>query len=214
MVCFLVWEHHKHVILRSNTAGLSRLTNQVICLKLLLILGESESFDHGISSPVLMVNENTLRCLTFRKLVLWFECKCKYMWDTVTEGGDKSAVLCCAYLLQLCDLWTVARQASLSMGFSRQEHRSGLPCPPPGDLPNPGTELVSPVSPALQAGSLPTESPGKFPKFAIHGWISSCAFPFLSYSNWCKASWKFWFPLLFIKAWTWEIMNSKTNFGK
>ena len=37
--------------------------------------------------------------------------------------------------VQLCSaLWTVARQAPLSMGFSRQEHRSGLPCPPPGDL--------------------------------------------------------------------------------
>ena len=51
-------------------------------------------------------------------------------------------------------LWTVAHQAPLSMGFSRQEYRSGLPCSPPGDLPDPGTELTSP---ALQVGSLPTE---------------------------------------------------------
>ena len=36
--------------------------------------------------------------------------------------------------------WTVAHQAPLSMGFSRQEYWSGSPCPPPGDLPNPGTE--------------------------------------------------------------------------
>ena len=48
--------------------------------------------------------------------------------------------------------WTVACQAPLSMGFHRQEYWSGLPCPPPGDLPNPGIE---PVSPALQADSLP-----------------------------------------------------------
>ena len=41
--------------------------------------------------------------------------------------------------------WTVARQASLSMGFSRQENWSGLPHPPPGDLPNPGTETRSPA---------------------------------------------------------------------
>ena len=40
-------------------------------------------------------------------------------------------------------LWTVARQALLSMGFSRQEYWSGLPCPLPGDLPNPGIELAS-----------------------------------------------------------------------
>ena len=54
--------------------------------------------------------------------------------------------------------WTVALQAPLSMGSSRQEHWSGLPFPSPGDLPNPGIE---PGSPALQADSLPTELPGK-----------------------------------------------------
>ena len=52
--------------------------------------------------------------------------------------------------------WTVARQAPLSMGFSRQEYGSGLPCPSPGDLPDPGIE---PRSPALQADSLPSEPP-------------------------------------------------------
>ena len=48
--------------------------------------------------------------------------------------------------------WTVAHQAPLSMGSSRQGHWSGLPCPPPGDLPNPGTEPVSLTSPALVGG--------------------------------------------------------------
>ena len=46
-------------------------------------------------------------------------------------------------------LWTVARQASLSMGFSRQEYWSGLPCPPSGDLPHPGIEPASLMSLAL-----------------------------------------------------------------
>ena len=46
--------------------------------------------------------------------------------------------------------WTGAHQAPLSMGFSRQEYWSGLPCPSPGDLPDPGTE---PRSPALQVDS-------------------------------------------------------------
>ena len=54
--------------------------------------------------------------------------------------------------------WTVARQVPLSMGFSRQEYWSGLPRPPPGDIPNPGIE---PRSPALQVDSLPSEPPGK-----------------------------------------------------
>ena len=54
--------------------------------------------------------------------------------------------------------WTVAYQAPLSIGFSRQDYWSGLPFPSPGDLPNPGIE---PMSPALQTGTLPSEPPGK-----------------------------------------------------
>ena len=65
-------------------------------------------------------------------------------------GGGLVAKLC----LALATPWTVACQAPLSMGFSRQEYWSGLPFPSPGDLPNPGIELRSPI---LQAGSLPTE---------------------------------------------------------
>ena len=68
----------------------------------------------------------------------------------------------CAYSLSCAQLfvtpWTVACQAPLSMGFSRQEYWSELPWPPPGDLPNPGIE---PRSPALQVDSLPVELPGK-----------------------------------------------------
>ena len=54
--------------------------------------------------------------------------------------------------------WTVARQAPLSMGFSRQEYWNGLPCPPPGDLPNPG---IKPTSPAMAGVFFSTESLGK-----------------------------------------------------
>ena len=56
--------------------------------------------------------------------------------------------------------WTVARQAPLSMGFSRQEYWSGFPFPSPGDLPDPG---VKPASPVLQADSFSSEPPGKRP---------------------------------------------------
>ena len=69
--------------------------------------------------------------------------------------------------------WTVAHQAPLSMGFSRQEYWSGLPFPSPVDLPNPGIE---PRSPTLQADSLLPELPGNylltsvfFPIFLIYG---------------------------------------------
>ena len=55
--------------------------------------------------------------------------------------------------VQLCATpWIVACQAPLPMGFSRQEDWSRLPCPPPGDLPDPGIELVSLMSPALARG--------------------------------------------------------------
>ena len=69
-------------------------------------------------------------------------------------GGGLVAKSC----LTLATPWTVAHQAPLSMGFSRQEYWSGLPFPSPGDLPDPG---IKPSSPALQADSLPNELRGK-----------------------------------------------------
>ena len=56
--------------------------------------------------------------------------------------------------MSLDTLWTVAPQAPLSMGFSRQEHWSGLPCPPPGNLSDSGIKPASPATPALQVDSL------------------------------------------------------------
>ena len=69
-------------------------------------------------------------------------------------GGGLVTKLCPT----LATPWTVACQAPLTMGFSRQEYWSELPFPSPGHLPNPGIE---PESPALQADSLPTELRGK-----------------------------------------------------
>ena len=60
--------------------------------------------------------------------------------------------------------WTAAYQAPPSMGFSRQEYWSGLPFPSPEDLLDPGIE---PGSPKLQAGTLPSEPPGKYSKFTL-----------------------------------------------
>ena len=77
---------------------------------------------------------------------------------------------------KLCQIlaspWTVACQAPLSMGLSRQEYRSGWPFPYLGDLPNPG---IKPESPSLQADALPTELWGK-PQFSSvqllsHVWL-------------------------------------------
>ena len=68
-------------------------------------------------------------------------------------------VLSCFGHVQLfATQWTVAHQAPLLMGFFRQEYWSGLPCPPPGDLPNPGIKPMSFLSPALAAGFATTST--------------------------------------------------------
>ena len=55
-------------------------------------------------------------------------------------------------------LWTVVRQAPVSLGFSRQEYCSGLQCPPSGDLPDSGIEPASPASPASAGGFFTTSA--------------------------------------------------------
>ena len=73
--------------------------------------------------------------------------------DSYTQGHSQPTV--CVQSLSHVQLlvtpWTVACQAPLSMGFSRQEYWSGLPFLPPGDLPDSAMESKSPASPALQA---------------------------------------------------------------
>ena len=98
----------------------------------------------------------------------WWECKLvQPLWRTICA---KSLHPCPT----LCDPMdcsqTVGPYAPLSMGFYRQKYWSGLVCPPPGDLPDPGKDLGSP---ALQVDSLPTELSGKpqpaasFPTFFL-----------------------------------------------
>ena len=86
----------------------------------------------------------------------------------VRQGGvdcdSTHSVFCCrcCCVTKLClSPWDprglyVARQAPLSMGFPRQEHWSGLPFPPPGNLPNPG---IKPASPALAGGFFTAHEP-------------------------------------------------------
>ena len=69
-------------------------------------------------------------------------------------------------------LWTLARQSPLSNGFSRQEYWSELPCPPPGDLPNPGIEPTSLMSPALAGGFFTTSDSWEAPFVVYYGYIS------------------------------------------
>ena len=86
------------------------------------------------------------------KVFLWF----LFVWPfSSLKVKMKVKSLSCVQLFST--LWTVAYHFPLSMGFSRQEYWSGLPCPSLGDLPDPG---IKPRSPTLQAHSLPSEPPG------------------------------------------------------
>ena len=84
-------------------------------------------------------------------------------WATQPPSEEQCIIphmlLCAQSGLTLCNpLWTVDRQAPLSMAFSRQEYWRGLPFPTPGYLPNPGIEPVSPASPAWAGRFLTTTS--------------------------------------------------------
>ena len=99
---------------------------------------------------------------------------CTYTCVHTRTNTRKSVCMCVSVLSRFghvwlfVTLWTVTRRAPLSLGFS-----SGLPCPLPRDLPNPGIEPTSLVSPALQADSLPTEPPGK--PVCLHTHTHACA---------------------------------------
>ena len=86
-------------------------------------------------------------------------------------------------VLLFATLWIAACQAPLPMGFSRQEYWSGLPCPPPGDLPDPGLEPSSLESSALAGGYFTTVSPGKPPNYLLisekYPKFSEFPFPYL-----------------------------------
>ena len=97
--------------------------------------------------------------------------------------------ICFSHVRIFETLWTAACQAPLSMGFSRQEYWSGLPCPSPGHLPDPGIEPVSLMSPSL-AGGLFTTSTSWEALFstiaALQGCVNfSCTAKWISYTYMC-----------------------------
>ena len=80
----------------------------------------------------------------------WITCRYR-IFSAILPGTIVHACMLSRFNhVRLCaTLWTVACQAPLSMGFLRQEYWSSLPYPPPGDLPDPGVENMSLISPAL-----------------------------------------------------------------
>ena len=96
-----------------------------------------------------------------------------------------------AQLFQLCDLTHCTHQAPLSMGFSRQECWSGEPCPPPGDLPDPGIKPVPPASPALAGGLSITVPIGKpFVPFKLAKYCISITYTSIKLENNLKVNQK------------------------
>ena len=99
----------------------------------------------------------------------WVTCK--------TKPPSHHACMCTESLSRVwlfATLWIIACQAPLSMGFSRQEYWSGFLCPPPGHLPHPGIEPVSPIALALQVDSLPLSHQGRPLSHGTTGEIMLC----------------------------------------
>ena len=86
-------------------------------------------------------------------LQLWFSVLSNILWPVCMCVPSRFS-----HVQLFATPWTVADQAPLSMGFSRQESRSGLPCPSPGDLPNPGIKPTFLTSPALAGGFFTTSA--------------------------------------------------------
>ena len=104
------------------------------------------------TSMLYTLHLNSAECQLYLNKIGRYIYVCVYIYDS------KSVNWLISQLYPTLCPWTVACQAPLSMGFSRQEYWNGLPFPSPGDLPDPG---VKPGSPVLQADSLLSEPPGK-----------------------------------------------------
>ena len=120
--------------------------------------GEASLWPHG---PGLVMS------LTF---IVELNCLVKWVLEQFMCNFPRKKAIGLKYIMCVCEvaslcltLWPVpggslARQAPLSMEFSRQKSWRGLPCPPPGDLPNPGVEPVFLMSPALAGGFFTTSA--------------------------------------------------------
>ena len=134
-----IWLLVDHLVIRSWSYGL--------LFNFYFSAGEKE----GMRSQRCFINQEFIfSCLT------WFN----FVFVLYKIGSERSITYIRTYIYAsvlsrfspvwlFATTWTVACQAPLSLGFSRQEDRRGLPCPPPGDFPDPGIKHVSLMSPAL-----------------------------------------------------------------
>ena len=102
--------------------------------------------------------------ITCSTIKAWVNSECKpeqYRQVILSTSVENCVQNCFSCVWLFATLWTIACQTPLSLGFSRQEYWSGLPCPPPVDLPNPGIKPTSLKSLYWQACSLPLAPPRK-----------------------------------------------------
>ena len=116
----------------------------------------------------------------------------KSCWPTVCEVKVKVKSLSPVWLF--ATTWTIAHQAPLSMGFSRQEYWSELPFSSPGDLPNPGIKLRSP---ALQADTLRSEPPGHLCKIVSNSSVIYALSLSIILKWFCAVNSLFWFCVIY-----------------
>ena len=115
------------------------------------------------------VDDWIINCDTPRQWNI-FQCLKEMSYQAIKRHGKKHKCILCVRAKSFqsfgpwVTLWTIACQAPLSMGFSRQECWSGLPCSLPRDLPDPGIEPRSLMSPALTGGFLTTRATWKAPE--------------------------------------------------
>ena len=157
--------------------ALIRLTRRALFVPLLMSMTEAFSvfiytliklcYTKALEGSSLVPGPEAKSSLEIRNLAITLKLgatpagqSCGNRSDTAFQGGKKVKVKSLSRVQLFQIPWTVAHQAPLSMGFSRQAYWSGLPFPSPGDLSNPGIE---PQSPTLQADALTSEPPGKPP---------------------------------------------------
>ena len=112
------------------------------------------------------------------------------------KKGHACMLSCFSHVWFFVTLWTIAHQGPLSQGFSRQEYWSGLPWPPPGDLPGPGIKPASLMSPALAGKFFTTIATWEAPE----EWLTSANSPeviYLTISHRTECS--------EVNLWTWII---------
>ena len=136
--CIKTWRHCKHILLSERSKRLHNIWFQLCDTgkgKTIEIVKKVRGF-WGLGA----MRDEWVQHRTFGEAV---KIVCVVLYDGYTRACSVASVMS-----DFVTPWTVAHQTPLTMGFSRQEYWSGLPCPPSGDLPDQGIE---PVSPALQA---------------------------------------------------------------